>query len=211
MNHVNRIGLSMYETISKTIQAPFERLWDVLPDEIAQGTQGGLDQIMEEFNQILDNHTLELDKDLQLVREKECAARLELRAEYQSKLAALKEAWGQKGNEEESPEEEELDKEAPEEEELDEEELDEEELDEEELDEEAPEEEEFEEEAPEEEELDEEAPEEEEFEEEELEDVIAVDKDALEDEVDDPDADAMLKTEDSDEDDGNEEEATAAH
>lgn len=83
----------MYKKGSLAIQKAIQKLFETLPEQFGEGTKFGLDQIKEEFDQFLENHTI---RSWSLVNENgDCLAKVQLQAEISSHLEKLKAAWGQ--------------------------------------------------------------------------------------------------------------------
>lgn len=106
--HVKHTAAPMYRKGSTVIRAAFKKLWDSLPAEFSQGTKPALTQIQEEFDLMLDNHTLR-DK-MEVTENDECLTKAKLQQEIQDHFTAMNSAWGHEVEietveEEEEPEE----------------------------------------------------------------------------------------------------------
>lgn len=81
----------MYKKGSKAIQSAFKKLWDGLPAQFAAGTRAATTQIKDEFDALMDNHTLKGDRIALETAERE--AKLRLQQEVLNFFADLKDNW----------------------------------------------------------------------------------------------------------------------
>ncbi|TVY80439.1 Nuclear GTPase SLIP-GC [Lachnellula suecica] len=82
----------MYHKGTKAVQTAFQKLWDSLPKEFGEATDPASKQVHEEFETMLQNHTLNEETSEQNQRQ----AKIQLQQEVQSAFDKLKTAWGTK-------------------------------------------------------------------------------------------------------------------
>lgn len=109
--YVKANGRMMYKKGSQAIQKAFKKLFDSLPEIFEEGTSAALNQIREEFEQFLQNHTA---RPILADEGGHATTKARLQAEVLDQLDTLKAAWSQvlivpkNAEEEEDSEEEEI-------------------------------------------------------------------------------------------------------
>jgi hypothetical protein len=106
--HVNNAATPMYRKGSAAIRAAFKRLWESLPANFNQGTKPASTQIREEFELMLNNHTLR--DEMEVDENPGCLTKARLQEEIRDYFTSMKLAWGQEvadqpEEEEDEPEE----------------------------------------------------------------------------------------------------------
>jgi hypothetical protein len=90
--HVKNTAAPMYRKGSTAIRAAFKKLWDSLPADFNQGTKPASTQIQEEFDLMLNNHTLR--DEMELAENSECLTKAKLQQEIQDHFRSMNSAWG---------------------------------------------------------------------------------------------------------------------
>jgi hypothetical protein len=107
--HVKSAAAPMYRKGSTAIRAAFKKLWDGLPSNFNEGTKPASTQIREEFEFMLNNHTL--GSELEMTKDGGGLSKAKLQLEIHDQFNSMKLAWAQEievemVEEEDEPEEE---------------------------------------------------------------------------------------------------------
>ena len=91
ITHIQKTGKGMYNKSTKAIRATFAKLWDTIPGEFAKGTHIVLTRIKEDFETLVENHSVEGDKET--VQQSEIEAKTQLRQDFKVLYEALCAQW----------------------------------------------------------------------------------------------------------------------
>ena len=81
----------MYQKATKSIQLPFNKLWNRLPEEFAEGENAVLALTTEDFNAMLERYTL--DGDREMTEKSEIDAKAQLHKDFIKLFNDLGEKW----------------------------------------------------------------------------------------------------------------------
>jgi hypothetical protein len=94
VEYAQKTGRRMYTRGTRAIQTSFKKLWEDLPTEFGKGTEPVSAQMRDEFETMLNNHTLTCDKETS--EKTESAAKAQLQQDIQASFNQLKTAWAKK-------------------------------------------------------------------------------------------------------------------
>jgi len=94
IEYAQKTARRMYQRGTRAIQTAFKKLWDDLPSEFVKGTDPAAKQMREEFETMLNNHTLTCDKETS--EKTESAAKAQLQQDVQASFKKLKFAWAKR-------------------------------------------------------------------------------------------------------------------